>query len=422
MNYNGEIYNFRELRIELSSLGHRFVSRSDSEVLLNALIEWGTGALNRLNGMFAFALSDKRERNLLLARDRYGVKPLYWTYQGGTFLFGSEIKALLAHPMLHVEVDREALIEYFTFQNFFTDRTLFRGIRLMPPGTFMRVQRSAPAEPQCYWDFDFAEPAEPLSKEEYEEELSRLFRQAVNRQLVSDVDVGAYLSGGIDSGSITAVAASQIPYMKSFTTGFDLHSASGVELAFDEREQAERMSYFFKTEHYEMVLKAETWSGLCRASLIILRNHALVRATQISYAAQLAAKFVKVVLAGTGSDELFGGYPWRYYRAVVNDDFEHYIDKYYLFWHRLIPNRYIQKMFEPIWSDVKHVWTRDIFRNVFADHASSLTKPEDYINHSLYFEAKTFLHGLLVVEDKLSMAHGFNRVCLSLIMIWLISR
>lgn len=409
LSYNGEIYNFQELRLELEAVGHQFHSRSDTEVLLNALIEWGVDALPRLNGMFAFSFWDKRERVLILGRDRYGIKPLYWTEQNGTLLFGSEVKAILAHPSYRVSLDKEALLEYFTFQNLFTDRTLFEGVRLLPPGSIMRVDADdRTMATSRYWDFCFEEPESPRGQQEYVEEFDRLFQQAVNRQLVSDVDIGAYLSGGLDSGSITALAARQLPYMKTFTAGFDLNSASGVELGYDEREKAEHMSYLFKTEHYEMVLKAGDMERVMPRLTRHLEEPRVGQSYPNFYAAQLAGKFGKVVLSGAGGDELFGGYPWRYYRAVVNDDFEHYIDKYYSFWQRLIPNTAIQQVFKPIWSDVKHVWTRDIFRDVFTVHGNHLARPEDYVNHSLYFESKTFLHGLLVVEDKLSMAHGLE--------------
>ncbi|MCB1738833.1 MAG: asparagine synthase (glutamine-hydrolyzing) [Gammaproteobacteria bacterium] len=414
ISYNGELYNYRELRHELEQLGHRFRTQSDTEVLLLALIEWGTDALLRFNGMYAFALWDEQERVLTLARDRFGVKPLYYSRCGNAVLFASECKAFLSHPEFRAKVDLEALLEYFTFQNFFTDRTLYEGVHLLPAGSFMQItfdtarSRARVREPIRYWDYSFDEPETPRRDDDYLEELDHLFTQAVSRQLVSDVDVGSYLSGGMDSGSITAVAANRLPYMRTFTCGFDLRSASGVELNFDERAEAEHMSYLFRTEHYEMVLKSGDMERVLPRLAWHLEEPRVGQSYPNFYVAQLASKFVKVVLAGTGGDELFGGYPWRYYRAVVNNDFEHYIDKYYHYWQRLIPNRDIKRVFTPVWDSVKHVWTRDIFRDVFSHHASRLTRPEDYVNHSLYMEAKTFLHGLLVVEDKLSMAHSLE--------------
>jgi len=409
LSYNGEVYNFRELRAELQALGQQFHSRTDTEVVLKALAVWGESALNRFNGMFAIALWDKQKRELLLARDRYGIKPIYYTSLGHRLLFGSEIKAILADPAYQTRINPEGLLEYLTFQNFFTDQTLFKNVHLLPLGSYLRVGVDGGLFKEVkYWDFNFEEPATQTPEQEYIEELDRLFRQAVNRQLVSDVDVGAYLSGGMDSGSVTAIAASQLPYIKSFTCGFDLNSASGVELGYDERETAEYMSYLFKTEHYEMVLKAGDMERVMSRLAWHIEEPRVGQSYPNFYAAQLASKFVKVVLSGAGGDELFAGYPWRYYRAVVNDDFEHYVDKYYQFWQRLIPNSAIRHIFDPIWSEVQHVWTRDIFRSVFPDHTTVLTRPEDYVNHSLYFEARTFLHGLLVVEDKLSMAHSLE--------------
>ncbi len=414
VTYNGEIYNFRELRAELESLGHKFRSKTDSEVVLYSYIQWGSDCLSRFNGMFAFGIWDKTRQELFLARDRYGIKPLYYTFQNNTFLFASEQKALIAHPAVKSEIDLEALLEYFTFQNIFTDKTLLKGIRLFPAGCYTKISLGALSFQLStlsltrYWDFDFIEPDNPLMEEEYIEELDRLFRQAVNRQLVSDVELGSYLSGGMDSGSITAIAATQLPYIKSFTCGFDLHSASGLEMGFDEREKAEYMSYLFKTEHYEMVLKAGDMERILPKLAWHLEEPRVGQCYPNFYASQLASKFVKVVLSGSGGDELFGGYPWRYYRAVINDDFEHYIDKYYVYWQRLIPNKSIHEIFSPVWDKVRQVWTRDIFRDVFLKQFHRVNRPEDYVNHSLYFEAKTFLHGLLIVEDKLSMAHSLE--------------
>jgi asparagine synthase (glutamine-hydrolysing) len=411
LSYNGEVYNFRELRSELEALGCWFRSKTDSEVVLNALAAWGIAALERFNGMFAFALWDRKERRLLLARDRYGVKPLYYFQQGATFAFASEQKAILAVPGMERRLDKAALLEYFTFQNFFTDHTLLEGMRILPAAHYAVLDLQTP-EPRLqltsYWDFHFREPGGRVDPQEYREELARLFQQAVNRQLIADVEVGSYLSGGMDSGAITAIAARCYPYLKSFTCGFDLSSASGIELSFDERVKAEAMSARFRTEHYEMVLKAGDMERVLPKLAWHLEEPRVGQSYPNYYAARLAGKFVKVVMSGAGGDELFGGYPWRYYRAAGARGFEEYVDLYYAFWQRLVDNRHLQKLFAPIWPEVKHVWTRDIFRDVFRNRDSRLERPEDYINHSLYFEAKTFLHGLLVVEDKLSMAHGLE--------------
>ena len=408
--YNGEVYNFAELRVELQALGHEFHSRTDSEVVLHALAQWGVAAVERFNGMFAFALYDRAAREVLLGRDRYGIKPLYYAERNGTVLFSSEIKALLAHPGYKVELDPEGLAEYFTFQNFLTDRTLFAGTRLLPAGTIMRIPLDAgpPLGPHRYWDFKFAEPERPARPEEYVEELDRLFVQAVSRQLLSDVPIGAYLSGGMDTGAITAVTSQQLAELRTFTVGFDLTSASGLEVAFDERAGAERLSYLCGTEHYEMVLKAGDMERVLPALMWHLEEPRVGQSYPNFFAAKLAGSFGKVVLSGAGGDELFGGYPWRYYRAVVNDSFDHYVDNYFAFWQRLVPSDALARLLSPCGGQARAVDTREIFREVFASHASELARPEDYINHSLYFEAKTFLHGLLVVEDKLSMAHSLE--------------
>lgn len=407
--YNGEIYNYLELRRELEAgFGYIFQSRTDTEVLLAALICWGEEAVLKLNGIFAFAFWDAQEKRLLLVRDRYGAKPLYWREDASGLQFGSEVKAILAHPQIGVSVDLEGLLEYMTFQNFLNERTLFAGIKLLPPATILRVDLSGIRDMQTYWDFDFHEPSTQLSVQEYDSQCSQLFEQAVKRQLVSDVPIGSYLSGGMDSGSISAIAARENTQLKSFTVGFGLDAITGHERTFDERAAAELMSNRFQTEHYQMVLKAGDMERCMKDLVWHLEEPRVGQSYPNYYAANLASKFGKVVLGGTGGDELFGGYPWRYYRAVVNNNFDEYIDKYYLYWQRMIPNSNLSEIFAPLRNELRHVWTRDIFSSVFKNQSARLVKPEDYINHSLYFESKTFLHSLLVVEDKLSMAHGLE--------------
>jgi asparagine synthase (glutamine-hydrolysing) len=407
ITYNGEIYNFEELRVELEASGYQFHSNTDTEVVLNAYAHWGIKCLTRFNGMFAFAIWDKDEKKLFLARDRYGIKPLYYHQTDRCFSFGSEIKSIIASGQYQARLDKEALVEYLTFQNFFSDRTLFQDVKMLMPGHYAIIRLDGNIEKQQYWDFKFCGSLK-ISEMEAIEETDRLFNQAVQRQLISDVPINAYLSGGIDSGSIAMIASQFLPHLQTFTIGFDLSSASGLELSFDERSKAERISYLAKTEHYEMVLKAGDMERCMEKYVWHLEEPRVGQSYPNYYAAKLASKFGKVVLSGVGGDELFGGYPWRYFHSEQSQTFDEFIDAYYLKWQRLISNSALKGLISPIFEDVQHVWTRDIFADVFKPLQKKTLNSSDWINYSLYLESKTFLHGLLVVEDKLSMAHGLE--------------
>jgi asparagine synthase (glutamine-hydrolysing) len=413
--HNGEIYNFQQLRVELEALGHRFHSHTDTEAIVHAYEEWGERCVDRFNGMFAFAVYDRRPSagrgRLLLARDRYGVKPLYYWQDARTLVFASEVKALLQHRRISARLNFAALSEYFTFQNVLSDLTLFEGVRLLPPGCLLSLDVGSGRVSQTrYWDYHFTVDGPAPSPEEAAEELYRLFERAVVRQLVSDVPVGAYLSGGMDSGSITAVATRHIPRMRTFTGGFDLSSASGLELGFDERAMSEVMANRFKTEHYEMVLHAGDMEHVLPELVWRLEDLRVGQSYPNDYIAGLASRFVTVVLSGSGGDELFAGYPWRYYRGLRGAGGERsYYDAYYAYWQRLVPDADRGAFFNaPTYAKVRAHDPRDAFQGVFASHALGKGSVEEIVNASLYFEIKTFLHGLLVVEDKLSMAHSLE--------------
>jgi asparagine synthase (glutamine-hydrolysing) len=410
ITYNGEVYNFQNIRIELEAKGYMFKSRTDTEVVLKAYIEWGKKCIHKFNGMFAFAIWSKKTRELFIARDRYGIKPLYYYFKNGLFIFGSEIKSIIQHPEVSVSVSIPALNEYFSFQNIFTDLTLFKDINLLPPAHTLSLKSGSGNQliTEKYWDYRFVED-KTYTEQDATERLSFLFEQAVNRQLVSDVEVGSYLSGGIDSGSITCVAAKNFPNLKTFTAGFDLSSASGLELGFDERAKSEYLSNLYKTEHYETVLKAGDMERVMQKLIWHIEDPRVGQSYPNFYVARLASKFVKVVFSGAGGDELFAGYPWRYYRAVANDDFDHYAEKYYRYWLRLIPDRFKSEFYQPdIYPEISANPTIDIFRKVFDYRIDQVNSPQEYVNHSLYFEIKTFMQGLLVVEDKLSMANSLE--------------
>ena len=416
--YNGEIYNFREIRQELKGLGYHFFSTSDTEVIIHAYHQWGTDCIHRFNGMFALALYDSRNQKIWLARDRYGIKPLYYTLTNeGTFLFGSEIKSILEYLPETPNVDLAALNEYFSFQNIFSDRTLFSGIKLLPPGHYLELDLSCGEIAKTkYWDFDFGQETS-VAGNELEDQLYDRLTQAIKRQCVSDVPVGSYLSGGMDSGTVTAITASVFGRISTFTIGFDLSKAAAHELNFDERELAKYMANLFQTEYHERVLHSGDMEAVMGDLIWHLEDLRVGQCYPNYYAARLASKSVKVVMSGTGGDELFGGYPWRY-AAGLGNSIESYTDNYYRYWQRLVYNKEKPLLFnQEVANQLRKMdidgaipfknHTLRTFRNVYPKDIQCDSR-EEQVNHSLYFECKTFLHGLLVVEDKISMAHSLE--------------
>jgi asparagine synthase (glutamine-hydrolysing) len=399
--YNGELYNFTELVPLLESRGHTFHSKTDTEVVVHAYEEWGPACLERMNGMFAFAIWDQRRRELFLARDRFGIKPLYYALHDGRFVFASEIKSLL-HAGIRRRVSPEALVEYFTFQNMLSDLTLFDGVRLLPAGHTLTVSDAGLAT-RRYWDLTF-DPDESVGVDAWAELIRGTFEEVVTRQLISDVPVGSYLSGGMDSASIAAIASRNVPRLMTFTGGFDLSSVTGFELVFDERADAEVVASEFRTQHYEMVMHAGDMAWALPELVWHLEDLRVGMSYPNYYIAGLASKFVKVALGGAGGDEVFGGYPWRYELVAGLDDPATFDQAYYDYWSRLLPDSEKPAFFaDEVWSQARDRSTFDLYRSVL----EPVTELEP-LEKALYFEAKTFLHGLLVVEDKVSMAHSLE--------------
>ena len=305
--FNGEIYNFRELRRELESDGVSFRTRSDTEVLVEAWAHWGVRAIERLYGMFAFAMWDARDRALWLVRDRLGVKPLYYTQVRGGLLFGSEIKALLVHPETPRAVRHSALDDYLTYLYVPAPQTMFEGIEQLPPAHWLRFA-DGKAEICRYWQ------ARPLAAGEAEQahpdDLCALLDETVKMRLVSDVPLGAFLSGGLDSSSIVALAArSQREPVRTFSLGFGAGEEHYTEL-----EYARLVSGRYATEHRELTIRPNCAELLPRIVALFDEPFGNPTALLVHALAAATREHVTVALAGDAGDELFLGYP-RYLGA-----------------------------------------------------------------------------------------------------------
>ena len=412
VTYNGEIYNFPQLREDLCARGHVFRTRSDTEVLLHLWEEHGSDGISMLNGMFAFAIYDRIANVITLARDRFGVKPLYYAVNGEFLVFASEIKGILASGLVKPRIDPCTLAEYFTFQNTYAPQTLFKNVRMLQPGEYLQFSPGS-ASPPVLTRYHKEFPTADLSIQDEEQAadmLAEAFSQAVERQLISDVEIGSYLSGGMDSGSIVSVAGRSIPRLVTFTGGFDLTNVNGIEQGFDERKLAEKLSYILQTEHYDVVLHAGDMPAAMERIAWHMDDPRVGMCHQNWYVAKLASRFVKVCLAGAGGDELFGGYPWRYREGLTATTVEEFDQKYFKYWHRLLTPRDLPQLFVPeLWKH--NPAPREALDQLLAGappYRQEMGHAENLLQRAFYFELKTFLHGLLVTEDRISMAHSLE--------------
>ena len=303
--FNGEIYNYRQLESLLRKLGHRFSTHSDTEVIVHAYEEFGDECVRYLNGMFAFALWDAAGRRALLARDRFGIKPLYYTVVQKQLIFGSELKALLAHPAVERKVDFVALDEYLSFEYVPTPRTIIKDVKKLPPGHRLSFsERGLAVEP--YWDLSLSksERKPPVSWRDYKGRLRQKLEEAVEKEMVSDVPIGVLLSGGIDSSAILAMMAKSAPgNVKSFSIAFD-------ERSFDESRYARMAAQHLGSEHHELTVTSSMMLALIPRLMDFL-DEPLGDSSFVPtyFLSKFAREHVKVALGGDGGDEMFAGYP-----------------------------------------------------------------------------------------------------------------
>ena len=310
--FNGEIYNYRDLRCDLERQGWTFKTNSDTEVLLVSYLAWGESALNRLRGMFAFAIWDRNSHELFCARDFFGIKPLYYTVQDGQFIFGSEIKVILEHPAYQRELNEAALEQYLCFQFSALDETFFKGIFKLPPAHCMRVAADGSLSMTRYWrptyTFD-----ESRSFEETVDAIDAVMRDSVRYHNVADVEVGSFLSSGIDSSYMAACLAKENPAIKTFTVGFAEYKGERDEISWA-RELAEKLDVANASKH---ISEEEYWESLPFVQWHMDEPSADPSAVALYFVDQLAATQVKAVLSGEGADEFFGGY--RIYQAPLSN-------------------------------------------------------------------------------------------------------
>jgi asparagine synthase (glutamine-hydrolysing) len=420
--YNGEVFNYPELHETYLQGRYRFATRSDTEVILHMYEEFGEECVRYLNGMFAFALWDQRSRKLFMARDRLGVKPLYYAVRGGTLLFGSEVKSLLKHPLIgRVSVDKRAVDEFVTYGYVQTPRTIFSGIFRVPEGHTLTWQEGE-VRIRPYWDLSF-ESRPNATEESYIEGLMDLLADSVRIRLRSDVPVGVLLSGGIDSSIVAKLAAQTAGRLSTFSIGYDAGDS------YNELHYARRIAQAIGADHHEMILSPDTFKDFI-PRYVQLMDEPVSEDAAISlyFVSEMASRHVKVVLSGEGSDEIFAGYAiygrmqriarwapilqhlaWTAGRYPVRDAWSGRLSKYLHLAGEPLERRYLNVRL----YDIR--LRRTLYSTEFAESLQSdplepllqltqKTRSWPLLSRMLYLDTKTWLpNDLLIKADRMTM-------------------
>jgi len=432
--FNGEIYNFPELRKELEGRGHRFYTHSDTEAIVHLYEEMGADCVTKLRGMFAIALYDVKRQSLLLARDRLGKKPLYYAVDGGRLYFGSEVKAMLAVAPELKTIDPEGILQFFYFGYVPDPYSAFRRIRKLPPG-YLAEYRDGEIEVRQYWDVPQYGTHDPGSDDACLEEMERRLEEAVRIRLISDVPLGAMLSGGVDSSLVVALMARSSPApVKTFSIGFRKADFNEVEYA---RLVAER----FGTDHHELVVEPDIAEILNEITGMMEEPFGDSSMIPTYYVSKLARKHVTVALSGDGGDELFAGYdryivnwrrrhydfvpPWigSLYRNHLYDRLPSSVKGRKLAWNITLPSRdrYLDGVsFLPALHREKTLFSRE-FLNSARNWVDPLRQFERYYDEApandqlsrlMYLDTKTYLTAdILTKVDRMSMANSLEVRC-----------
>ncbi|MEJ2756047.1 MAG: asparagine synthase (glutamine-hydrolyzing), partial [Gammaproteobacteria bacterium] len=431
--FNGEIYNFNTLKNDLQRNGYRFQGTSDTEVILALYADAGTDAVERLNGMFAIAFWDNHTKTLTLQRDRIGKKPLYYAHHHGETLFASELKSLLLYPGIERRIRYDALHDFFAYQYIPDPKTIFEGIYKLPPAHTLTIRSGEPSQMRRYWKPSFA-IQQNISEEEAAHKLFELLRDCTTRRMVSDVPLGAFLSGGIDSSAVVGLMASTGSRVTTCSIGFD-------EKQYNETEFARIVSDKFHTEHHEFTVHQNVADQLVHIARFFDEPFADPSLVPTFFVSELARQKVTVALAGDGGDEIFAGYS-----KYVTDWQENRLRQRFPSFSRKamgqiapllrgVPGKIIRKASSLMYSLSldpahafyvtnsfldEHIWqsmiNADTQRQLSSYHPSQLTREiygqadgPDHLSKILYTDMLTYLPGgILVKVDRMSMANSLE--------------